>query len=463
MAPERSHTTSGRGRAGIRAAAALLWLVAWQAVAGLVGSDLLLPGPVETVAALARLCVTAEFWRVVACSTLAIVGGFLVAFTLGCALGALAAQRPAVDVLLEPAVSALKTVPVACVVVVLLLWVGTGGVTWACVFLVAFPAFYASMRGAVRSLDRGRLDALRLMGVGSVRRALAAGWPGVAPGLAVTAASAVGMSWKAGVAAELIGLVDGTLGERVYQAKLLLETSDLFAWTVVVVLLAWLAERTFRALLAWSGRATGRLAVRLAPRERAVAPGSVGLARASAGHGGDVTWQGVDLTLAPGERAVLSAASGAGKTTLVDALCGRVPLLAGSRDVPELVSVVWQAPSLVEGLTAEENLRLVAPRALWPQADALVRSLVGEDAAGRPAATLSGGQARRVEVARALVAPTSAVLLDEPFAGLDEESHEAAAGAVLGHLAGRPLLVASHDQEDVSLLDASVVRLPGPA
>lgn len=459
MAERSLSQTKGRGRAGVRVAAALLWLAVWQVVALVVGSSLLLPGPLETVAALGRLCVTSEFWSVVAVSTLAIVGGFLVAFAAGCSLGALAAERPAVATLLEPAVSALKTVPVACVVVVLLLWVGASGVTWACVFLVAFPAFYASMRGAVSGLDRDRLDALRLMGVGTARRALAAGWPGVVPGLLATAGSAVGMSWKAGVAAELIGLVDGTLGERVYQAKLLLETSDLFAWTVVVVLLSWLAEKAFKALLAWSGRASARLAVRLVPADREARPGTLALRDAAAAHDGSPVWRGLALEAAPGARLCLSAPSGTGKTTLIDVLCGRLPLTEGECQAPRLVSVVWQGPSLVPGLTARENVRLVAPRSRWAAADALVDQLVGSDAAGRLASTLSGGQARRVEVARALAAPTAGVVLDEPFAGLDEKNHQAAAAAVMAHLEGRPLLVATHDREDAQLLDAEVLTI----
>ena len=61
--------------------------------------------------------------------------------------------------------------------------------------------------------------------------------------------TALGMSWKAGVAAEVIGVVGGSIGERLYEAKIYLETADLLAWTVVIVAVSALFERLFLALL----------------------------------------------------------------------------------------------------------------------------------------------------------------------------------------------------------------------
>ena len=57
------------------------------------------------------------------------------------------------------------------------------------------------------------------------------------------------MSWKAGVAAEVIGVVGGSIGEKLYEAKIYLQTGDLLAWTVVIVALSALFERAVLALL----------------------------------------------------------------------------------------------------------------------------------------------------------------------------------------------------------------------
>ena len=69
--------------------------------------------------------------------------------------------------------------------------------------------------------------------------------PQVAPFFRSACAVGLGLCWKAGVAAEVIGLPDGSIGERLYEAKVYLNTPDLFAWTVVIVLLSLAFERLF--------------------------------------------------------------------------------------------------------------------------------------------------------------------------------------------------------------------------
>ena len=57
------------------------------------------------------------------------------------------------------------------------------------------------------------------------------------------------MAWKAGVAAEVIGIVDGSIGERLYTSKIYFQTADLFCWTVIIVLVSVLFEKLFLFLL----------------------------------------------------------------------------------------------------------------------------------------------------------------------------------------------------------------------
>ena len=85
----------------------------------------------------------------------------------------------------------------------------------------------------------------------------------------------------------------------------------------------------------------------------------------------------------------------------------------------------------------------------------LLRLLVpGVDVHAR-VAELSGGQRRRVEIARALLCPGDAVILDEPFTGLDAAARDVCAEVVLDLLDGRMLLLATHDTADARVLNIS--------
>lgn len=464
MSAENNKTPVTPRDALCRAGAVAFWLLVWQLASMAVGSELLLAGPAAVLVRLAQLVPTAAFWSTVGFSLARIAAGFAVAFALGLVLGLAAHRRPALAELLAPAVSFLKSVPIVCVIVLLLMWVGSARVSAIAVFLAVFPAIYFSVLEGRSSASPGLGELLRVMGVPGWRRFLANTWQQLLPYLAATCRNACGMAWKAGVAAELIGSPRGSMGERIYQAKLLLETGDLFAWTIVVVALSWACEKAFLALL----RATGGWALTasvprpVAERHQQPAPAAaISLDHDTLGYDGEPVAT-CNLALAPGSRTVLSDPSGTGKTTLVRTVCGLLAPLAGRVEAPAWgeLSVQFQDTRLVEAMTAEQNVLLCSAGALSAdEAHTLLAELLPEDALGRPVSELSGGQRRRVELARAFAHPGAAVVLDEPFASLDAASHQAAAAFVLRHLGGRTLLVASHASGDVDLLRATPARL----
>lgn len=445
-----------------RAAVLVAWLAIWQLASVLVGNSLLLAGPLDVAERLVALVPTAEFWRTVAFSLERVAGGFLLAFAVGLVLGLASARWRPVAEFLSPALSFLKSVPIVCVIVLLLMWYGARQVSVVATFLATMPPIYFGTLEGRRAADPATGEMLSVFGVGGARRFLADTWQQLLPYLVATCRNACGMAWKAGVAAELIGSPRGSMGERIYQAKLLLETGDLFAWTLVVVALAWVCERVFMAVLTRTGGWALVAAAR--PRRRvgtAPAPEGIELSDVTIGHDGVSCATGVSLSLAPGKRALLADASGAGKTTLLMTTAGLLEPLAGTVNAPSgSLSVAFQDLRLIEGMDAEQNLALVGDGGLTDEGRRkLLLELLPADALGRPVSELSGGQRRRVSLARALAHPSAAVLLDEPFASLDAVAHEQAAAFVLRHLKGRTLLVASHEAGDDTLLEARRVSL----
>ncbi len=232
-----------------RFAAAALALLVWQAAAMAVASPLLLPSPLRVLSRLAALLPTASFWRSALFSFCRIAGGFALALLLGTALAFAAGRFPAVDVLLRPYVLAVKSVPVASFIILALIWMDTAALPLFISFLMVFPILYTNVLQGLRSADSQLTEMARLFRVPWRRQVRGILLPAVEPFLLAGCAAALGMSWKAGVAAEVIGVVSGSIGERLYDAKIYLQTADLLAWTVVIVALSAAFEHLVLALL----------------------------------------------------------------------------------------------------------------------------------------------------------------------------------------------------------------------
>ena len=437
-------------------AVAAFWLAAWMLVAALVAQPLILPGPGTVVMALLRLVCDAGTWAILAGSGARILGGLALAAVCGGVLAGVSARSRAFARLVAPALSFVKATPVACVVVLLLIWLGSARVSIAAVFLMALPGVYFSLAEGLAQVNGSLEQMLRLHGVRGWRLFCAHTWREVLPFVLSCARAVIGMGWKAGVAAELIGMAVGTVGERIYQAKLLIETADLLAWTVLVVAASWACERVLVWLLQASGPVAWRAAVRTHGR------GARGRAGAAAGDGaaaglalavGDrAPWapalDSLVLNVPAGGRVCVMGASGAGKSTLL--------ALAAGECAP--CSMVFQDARLVEDASALDDVLVCADaRVDASSTAALLRLLVPGIDVHACVAELSGGQRRRVEIARALLCPGGAVVLDEPFTGLDAAARDATAEVVLDLLDGRMLLLATHDATDAQALNISDV------
>ena len=232
-----------------RIGAAALAVLVWQAASMAVGSALLLPSPAAVLVRLAALLPDGGFWRAVWFSFCRIAGGFGAALVLGTALAFAAGRWPVVDVLLRPYVLVIKSVPVASFIILALIWMRTSALPLFISFLMVFPILYTNVLAGIRSADRELLEMARVFRVPWLRQARCILLPAAAPFLLAGSAAALGMSWKAGVAAEVIGVVGGSIGEKLYEAKIYLQTGDLLAWTAVIVALSALFERAVLALL----------------------------------------------------------------------------------------------------------------------------------------------------------------------------------------------------------------------
>ncbi len=459
-----------------RAGIILFWLVLWQLVSLGIHNSILFAGPLETVRALAEMIPAGAFWLSVANSASRILCGLLLGAVSGIVLGAVSYRAAWFRGIFSPFVTVLKAVPVVSFVILLLIWRGSAMLSLWISFLVVFPIFWLSTEEGLGNVDGRLKEAADVFGISLPGRIKALYIPALRPSLLSALRLSAGMSFKSGAAAEVIGQPLLSMGNNLYRAKIYLDTAELFAWTAVIILVSYCAEKLLLSLAAAAGRlrlpsafalpaGSARMpAETLRDSTGEAAPPRVRAEEISKSFGGQPVLRHFSAELVPGGSYLVTGGSGIGKTTFIRILMGLESedgglvqvLRAGKRGgagAGLCASAVFQEDRLFEDLTAAENIGLVRGAPPERRIKEELSVLLPEDAADRPVRELSGGQKRRVAIVRALLASSEIVFMDEPFTGLDEENRRKAAEYIRKRQGGRTLVVTGHSASGLTGFD----------
>lgn len=434
---------------GKKIAAAAVWLLIWQLVTLLVDNRILLAGPWETLLALAERVRQGSFWLTVVCSLLRIGSGFLAGLALGLLLAATAGCFPLMEELLRPFMSLLKAIPVASFVVLFLIWWRSNVLAVAVSFCIVLPNIYVNTLEGIRNVDGGLLEMARVLEIPAWNRFFYIYRPALKPYLDSAVRISVGMSWKSGVAAEVIGTPALSVGEQLYLSKIYLDTAGVLAWTAVTVLASVLCEKAVLALWErfqrWEPRCR---AAGGSPRRRNGGTVVLRLQQVSKSYGRVPVLQGVNASYEAGQRYYFRTPSGSGKTTLFRLIAGLEEPDKGGfiQRMGSRISMVFQEDRLCETYSALVNVDMVTGDRASSREHLLC--LLEEADLDRPCRELSGGMKRRVAIARAMAAGGDVILLDEPYTGLDHESRSRAEQYIRNRGADSALLIATHIGEE---------------
>ena len=238
------------------AGAVLFWLIVWEVASLLIGEELFLPSPIAVIVRLASLVPTASFWQSSLFTLCRILMGFLLSVAAASCAAVLSYRFRIFSILASPLVKTVRATPVASIVILVLVWVRSRNLSVVISFMMVFPIVYTSLLEGLRETDRDLLEAASVYRMTAMRKARYIYFPSLMPFIDSAVSTSLGLAWKSGIAAEVIGLPSGSIGERVYEAKIYLSTPDLFAWTVVIIVLAFIFERVFlSAVKLLAGRA----------------------------------------------------------------------------------------------------------------------------------------------------------------------------------------------------------------
>lgn len=421
----------------------IFWLGVWQLLAMCVDNLLLVVTPMQALRALVTLAGQAEFWQSAFGSLWRIALGFLLGAVLALLLAAVSYRYTIAEEVLRPFMVFCKAVPVAVFAVLLLIWWGSSLLAVAICFLVVFPNIYLNTLEGLKSADRELLEMAEVFRLPFHTRFFYIYRPALKPFWLSAFQLSLGMCWKSGVAAEVIGTPAHSIGGALYLAKIYLDTADLFAWTAVIIVLSVLFEKIvlcgIDAFFQWEPVCRRPAMVqKTATRERR----TLHVRDLGECYHGKWIFRHVDQEFHGGEPYFLNTPSGSGKTTFFRCLCGLEWPEEGDVSGIDAFSVQFQEDRLCEEYSAVKNLEMIMGDVT--QARTALSQLLPEDALDVSCRELSGGMKRRVSLVRAMEAGAQCVLLDEPFTGLDEENRKKAEDYIRRKARGRIVMIATH-------------------
>ena len=227
----------------------IFWLGIWQFLSMIINQEILLVSPVLAIKTLYAMLGESEFWISVGHSFIRIFLGFVLGMTVGTSLAILSYRFKTFKSLLEPLVVTVQTVPVVSFIILLLIWVRPVNLSVVVSFLMVVPIFYRNIGGGLNSIDGGLLDLSSVYNISIAKRVRYLYLYMLEPHMKSACEVGIGFCFKSGIAAEVIGMPINTIGERLYQAKIYLNTSELFAWTISIIILSLVFRYFFIKLL----------------------------------------------------------------------------------------------------------------------------------------------------------------------------------------------------------------------
>ncbi len=239
-----------RGSWIVKAGAIAALIAIWEAASLIVHEQIILPSPWVTALDLEKLFVSPSFWAAVGTTVLRGFAGFVIScgagVIVGIAAGALSAIRSAV----APLLTVLKATPVMSVILLALIWFAAGWVPVFVAFLMVFPIVCGNIIEGIRNADRNLLAMCAVYRIPRRRIVSSLYLPSVFPYLIAAMSTSLGLTWKVVIAAEVLSQPLHAIGTGLALAKFRLDTADVFAWTVVAIVLSALSE----GALGWAER-----------------------------------------------------------------------------------------------------------------------------------------------------------------------------------------------------------------
>lgn len=232
-----------------RIAVIVFWIAVWQTSYMIINNDILFASPADTFREIVSLVFSSEFYKIIGSSFVRIAFGFFIGTAAGIILGAVTGTSRIAYNIFKPAVDAVRAAPVASFIILALAWLKSGEVPVFISFLTVIPIIWANITEGIKSVDIKLIEMSNVYNFTWRMKLEKIYIPSIRPYLRSALSTGAGFAFKSGIAAEVIGSPALSIGRKIYEAKIYLETAQLFAWTAVIIFLSIVFEKFLGRLL----------------------------------------------------------------------------------------------------------------------------------------------------------------------------------------------------------------------
>ena len=227
----------------------ILWLALWAVLSARI-SIFYLPSPMETCKTLLKLFLIKETYYIIGMSLIRVLLGLFFAIVLGLTTGLLAGIFNGVYRFLQPVLVAIKSTPVVSFIILALIYMDSNYVPSFCGMLLCYPIIYYNVIEGYKTVDRQLINMSKVYNVPIKRQLLRLYLPSMAPYIFAGILTSIGIGWKGTIAAEVISVLEKSIGYEIYNGKIYLDTASVLAWTIIIIVCSLIIEKTTKGLIA---------------------------------------------------------------------------------------------------------------------------------------------------------------------------------------------------------------------
>lgn len=222
---------------------ACLYLGVWQLLYMIIRQEILIVSPLSVFKKILEFIGEPSFYSSIIHSFIKILFGFLLALFFGIITGWITYRSRLIYQILSPALTIIKATPVASFIILALVWLPSDYLSTFISFLMVLPLVWKNIYQGLVTTDSKLLEMAKIFNLSQKQIIKQIYVPNVSPYFYAAVTTGLGFAWKSGIAAEVIGIPKPSIGANLYNAKIYIETTDLFAWTIIIILLSMFMEK----------------------------------------------------------------------------------------------------------------------------------------------------------------------------------------------------------------------------